>query len=680
MAVTSPSSLQPSQDFFDQISRDPSLLFNMLKGFVPQEVIRRIKNTPRGELSFYYAWEKYLTNLSSRPSWRLVGVEDSQDFVQCMMMGYVHSKETTQSQGGVYEAVEGYDPTRASRGEARPTICPRCGSSFWSSDHGNGLPVFRDWNIPEYRENPSECPSSILLSSQDDSGKKIEKKMCGHIVSGPYDSKQAAQIARLDEHEVALVRDQWFVVCGHPIGLMSFYNYVHAFVMKPLRAENRRFLTAKTKGRMNILQMYNCPSCEYLNEASCEESDSDSTDKKEFYECKSCNQRHEVDAVTIFTMERDNISLDTPLSDDGKATIGDMLPSSGFVDEELANCEMQIQEILASFTEILQSIVDTNVNEAKKRAQDRQLSKIPQLRRSLKRAKAHDDQDKIAELEAKLETELENGIKDQNKIDYTSNLVEMFKLHYIGDIDGNTVDLRKLTERFMFKSLPYTVCSDCNHREFEQNETGKIERQQSEARLTLRKIAEQGEVPGYDRQKILEMSSEQLFPELGSYFHCKDCGSANLKYYGPGMKNPDEPRIEITPHIFQPAQREIRVLESQIYSYKLVCPECNTQNSVRPDRMTGKLLDHKISKKVVEGEDGERVALREKAEHRCSKCNHSLTLEDVIASSNAKDAYSLLMKLRYLVEERNNLKAMSQVQQAKEERWSSAISSPSQDR
>ena len=655
-----------STGFFNTILKDPTILFEMLKGYIPPTVLQKIVKNQRGQDAFVLAWYKYLHNLSHKTSWRLVGVTDPDDFVSNMMMGYLPSKDAFQSQGGVWHAVQGYDPTRNG---VRPTVCPRCGSSFWSHEHGNCSPEFADWGIPEYRNSPSDCPNSIRLDCSDGT----ERKMCGHIVSGPYGSKQAAQIACSSENEISEIKSQWFVVCGYQIGLMSFYNYVHSFVMKPLRAENRRYLTAKTKGRMNITSAYNCPVCNQLNEANCAENEESGNGSKDFYECKVCGARHESSTITFFVMERNNVSLDTPLGDDGKATIGDMLPSNGFADEELIQCEAQIQETLAAFTDILQSIADANLAEARKRFEDRQLSKLPQIERGLKRAKIKGDVEKIAKFQKQLDSEQENLIKDQNKIDYTINLVEMFKLHYIGDAEGNKVDLRKLTERFMFKSLPYTICEDCKYREYEQNETGKLERQQQDARIALKKRAEQGDVPGYDRQHILSTDIVDLYPNRGSFFYCKECGGHHLSYFGPGMKNPEEPRIEITPHIFQPAQREIRELESQIYSHKLVCAVCGTSNSVRPDRMTGKLLDHKISKKIVE-QDGERVAVREKAEHVCSHCNNPLTLDDVITSSNAQNAYSLLVKLKNLVEDRNNLRAASKMQLAKEEGWDVSLS------
>lgn len=661
--LTKSQSPEDQMDIHQFFHQHPSALFDLQKGYLPPTVLAFIIEREIGLEAYIHGWESYLANIALKPQWRLAGNVEVGDFIASMLSGYIPSKDTFQKHGGIWKAVENYDP---GRNETRPTCCPACGSSFWSHEFGNSWKAFASLNIPEYRANKDECPPHVRVNID---GR--DKKVCGHILSGPYESEQAAQMTCPSENQVANIDSQWFVVCGHPVSLMSLYNYVHAYIMKPLRAEHKRFLTAKTKGRMNVMEAYNCPTCGQLNEAQLEETTDENLEKDLSYECHVCYARHSADDLTFFTIERNNVSLDTPLGDDGKATIGDMLPSPAFVHEELAQVQLNVQSTLSEFTTILEKIVEKNVDEARRRFKDRQLSKIPQLERSLRRAKSKNDAAKVAKTQKKLDAERENLVKDQNKIDYSGNLVEMFKLHYIGDEEGNKYDLRTLTERFMFKSLPYTLCRTCQHRDYEQNEKGKLQTQQLNARLELQRQAALGEVKGYDRQEILNTNASDLFPELGSFFHCTECGGHDLEYFGHNMKNPAEPRVEITPHIFQPAQREIRDLESQIFSYKLICPNCSTANNVRPDRMTGKLLDHKISKRITENEEGQgRKAVRERVEHRCSRCNHELTLDDVITSSNAKDAYSLLLKLRELVAEREVLRRAARLGDAGDDGWS----------
>lgn len=623
-------------------------MFDLQKGYLPPSFLQQITSSPLGEDAFLLGWYNYLPSLARSPKWRLsngqAGGLDECDFTSSMLNGHIPAKDAFQSQGGISNAVNTYDPTR---GETRPSICAKCGSSFWSHENGNTWKGFANWGIPEYRTDKSECPTQQIVRVD---GR--ERKVCGHIISGPYETEQAAQIACPKENFVVKIDNQWVVICGETVNLMSFSNYVHKYVMKPIKAENRRFISAKTKGRTNLAGAFTCPSCNQLNELQEAETDDDS---ENYYRCRFCDSLQHPNEVQIIYLEKTSVSLSTPISEDGKATIGDMIPSPERLDEELAQCEYQIQETLADFTARLQAIVDFKLKDAESKLKDRQLTKIPQLERSFKRARAKGDKTKIEKVEKKLRREKESLVKDENKIEYTGNLVTMFKLHYIGDDEGVTWDLRKLTERFMFKCLPHTVCRDCGYKHEEQNEKGKMELQQRNARVRLRRLAEQGEVDGYDRDVILNTPEDELLPKLGSFFHCEECGGSKLDYYGPGSRNPDNPRVEITPHIFQPAQREIRELESQIFSYKLLCPNCDTSNNVRPDRMTGEILDHKISKKIVE-ENGVRKAVREKAQHSCLKCNHPLTLNDVVKSSNAKDAYSLLMKLHELVQERELLR------------------------
>lgn len=642
-----------------------NLLFELQKGYLPPAVLKYLIEG-FGIEDYVKGWESYLANLATRPHWRLAGGVGIEDFVSSMMSGHIPSKDTIQSQGGIWNGIDNYDPTRNG---TRPTICPFCGSSFWSYEHGNTWKAFAHLGLLEFRSNRDDCSPPIRMRIE---GK--DKKVCSHIVSGPYESEQAALIACPEDNRIAQLANVWYVICGHPIDLMSFNNYVHHFIMKPLRAEHKRFLTAKTKGRMNTIQAYNCPTCGFLNEADeIEVVEEETESTSSFHECRKCGTRHEASYLTFFSKEKSDISINAPLGEDGKATIGDLLPSRAFVDEDLAQCEIEVRATLCEFTGILQGIVDNKVAQAERKYQERLRDIIPPLERRLSKAKTKKDKAKILKTQKELEAQRENLIKDMNKIDYSRNLVEMFRLHYIGDDEGNTYDLRRLTEMFMFKSLPYTLCRECGNKDFEQNETGKMQKQHLHARQALKKRAEHEDVPGYDRKELLNISSSELLLELGSYFHCTRCGSHNIVYFKPGDKNPEEPRVEITPHIFQPAQREIRELEEFIFSYKLIC-RCGTENSVRPDRTTGKLLDHKISKRIIE-EDGERKALREKVEYRCSKCNAILTLEDVETSSKAKEAYSLLLKLKSLVEERRELRQAVQIQaqQSGESGWSSQL-------
>lgn len=633
------------QTLSDLLVDNPSLIISLQKGYIPQPVLIRLFENSHYHDTHISAWYSYLLNLAKYGGWNLAGNVEPEDFASCMLTGYVLSKETIQQQGGISQAQLGYDPTR--KGD-RPTICPDCGSSFWSHEHGNTDPLFADWEIPEFRSDPLDCPTPIRRSN----GKK-EQKVCGKILAGPFDTKEQAR-AHCTKNNCAIeINKAWFVACGHSIDLMSFHNYILNYVMKPLRAEHFRFATAKTKGRMNIIQGYKCPCCHHTNEAILTEHDLEESSK--VYICNYCGTRHLPDELMLFTMERGSVSLSTPVGDDGKATIGDLLASPQLVDEELQLTERMIRETLGEFSEILQKIVDRKLQEAQSRLKDRTFTRIPSIERALRRARLQNNQKKLKEAEIKLAREQENLIKDQNKIDYTSSLVDMFRLHFIGDESGETWDYRRLSERFMFKSKPYTECQDCGHRDYEQNETGKIERDYEQAREVLRRLAEADNVPGYDRDQILNTPISKLLPELGSVFYCSKCNSIHLKYYGPGSKNPTEPRIDITPHIFQPAQREIDELKSEIFSYKLRCPACQHENLIRPDKASGKLLDHKISKRTIE-EDGKRHSVRKKVEHSCAKCNHPLTLEDKITSKE-QEAYSLLIKLRELILERDKLRA-----------------------
>lgn len=654
--MTSIAHLEEGVDPIFFFYSNPSALFELQKGFLPKKFLERIVSTETGLEAYIKGWTSYLLNLAKTPGWRLTGSNfDESDFVQSMMLGLIPSKEAIQSQGGIWQAVEGYNPTRDG---VRPTVCPGCGSSFWSYEYGNMNKAFANWGIEEYRENRNECRPQLKVKINNK-----EKKVCGHILSGPYESLQAAEIAKGESNQVAFIEGGYYVVCGHPANLMSFNNYIHSYIMRPLRAENRRFLTAKTKGRTNVVDSYSCPVCSHVNKAQ-PLIENNIT----HYQCDSCGTKFTQDEIHIFQLERGSISIDAPLGEDGKSTVGDMLASRVFIDEDLATIQSQIQETRSAFTQLLDGIVDAKVQDVKKRYDERRLTKIPGIQRSIERAKRKNDKDKLAKHKEKLEIEQANLLRDLNKIEYTSNFVEMFKLHYIGDDEERKYDFRELTEMFMFKSLPYTLCQDCGNRDFELNETGKIESSQRAARQKLKDLAKNEAVEGYDKDYILNCPTTVLYPELGSYFYCTKCNSTHLRYFAPGSKNPEEPRIEITPHIFQPAQREIRELEAQVFSYKLLCSNCGTSNKVRPDKITGKVSNFKISKRVVE-QDGKRLGIREETEHRCSKCNTVLTLDDIVEASNAKDAYSLLVKLRELVQKRNELQDSIRAEEAREDGW-----------
>ena len=617
-------------------------LLNMQRGFIPQAALLKLLENERIGNLFSKGWSDYLVPLASSNKWRLAGDVPPEDFSQCMMMGYLQDKDDFQAQGGIWHGIKRYDPTR---GQTRATICPDCGSSFWSHEQGNSQAIFADTGIAEFRSNKNECPTQVKIKNL---------RVCGHVISGPYETEDAALISANGKH-ITLIDKKWHVVCGHPIDLMSYYSYAHRFIMKPLRAEHRRYLYASTKGRIPNVLAFSCSQCGMMSDY--DEDLVDSEDEKSTYPCRHCGALLDTETLNIFVRERATSSLDAPISDGEQMCLGDLLPSNRIVSEELAQAEISLKSVCDDFMAILKNITDKTAAELRLRYLERLNTKIPTLKRALNRAKALNDGVKFRDIETKLQKEDENLIEDQNKIDYTNNLVQMYKLHYIGDHTGRIYDLRELTEKFMFKSLPYTECQSCKARMYEQNETGKIEEDALAARKDLYAKAVLGEVAGYSRDEILTAAptGTNLFPKLGKYFHCTKCQSSDLIYFGPGTRNPSEPRVKMTPHIFQPAQREIKELESQIFSYKLLCT-CGATNLIRPDKMSGKLRTQKISKTIVTNADGTRSAVREVTEYTCARCNRGLTLENVIHNCQEKDALSLLTSLKEFVIERDRLK------------------------
>lgn len=627
---------------------DPATLFNIQKGFIPKQVLLKIISTESGTESYIRGWQSYLTHLGKNPHWRLCGNIEPEDFASSMLMGHIPAKDAIQAQGGVLNAPHGYNPTRDG---TRPTICPTCGSSFWSYEHGNTLKCFADWDIVEFRNNRNECMPPVKVKGV---------KVCSHIIAGPFENQAAAQIAG-NGKEAVLVNNQWVVICGHPVDLMSFSNFTHKFVMRPLKAEQKRFVTAKTKGRSNNSQAFSCACCGVVNEYN-EDFVNEDDGENPTIDCTNCGKTMKVNSLQIFVREKSHVSLDAPLTDDGKATVGDMLPSPVTVDNERRAINTQISEYVHQFRLRIENITGERLKGYQLKLLERKQSRLPAVRRALEKAKLRKETAKIEELTKKLLSEEEGLITDQNRIDYTRALPDMYYLHYFGDDEYEKYDFRELTEKFMFKSLPYTQCNDCKTKMFELNETGKIEKDFVNARIRLRERAQLEDVPGYDRQMLIDpaVPLANLLPHLGKYFHCDQCGGHNLSYYGPGKKNCAEPRIEITPHIFQPAQRELTDLHREIFAYKLRCPQCANENVIRPDKVTGELPTNKISKRIVHDEDGTRRSLRQEIEHTCSRCNHLLNVEeDMIESSNEKDAYDIIAKIQDLVNERQALDNMT---------------------
>ncbi len=651
--------IRKSKDITVNVLYDnPEALFELQKDFIPQSVLKRIVSTERGLNAFIKSWTNYLVHLSNNPQWRFGGNQDKEDIAQNIIMGYCQIKETSQSQGGILTGIDLYDPTRKN---TRETCCPDCKSSYWSSKAGNGLAMFKDWNIPEFRENLEDCRPSVKLRRE---------KVCSKILSGPYEDQSTAAMFA-NGHETYEIDKKWYVICGHVIKLMSFQNYIHQFVMRPLKAEHRRYLTAKTKGRSNTIQAFICPNCNTQNEYDEEQLEENTNEDGTIdvrIACQKCNSLYSPEDLTIFTKERTNISLDAPLTEGEKGKFGDVLPAAAFVSEELQSVELQLIEKHRQVKEALNDIMAKRVAELESRMKDREITKIPKLERALSKAESKRDTVKVAEHRGKLENERANLIRDQNKIDYTKNLVRMYELHYIGDETGKTYDLRQLTEMFMFKSLPYTLCNCCGEKMFEQNERGKIENDYVSSRIALKKLAETQEIPGLDNEYIRKTPAGELYPHCGKYFVCEKCKSADIMYYAAGMTNPREPRIEITPHIFQPAQRELKELQESIWSFKLVCSNCATENIVRPDKETGKVQGEdgvaiKVSKTIRLNEDGVREAVRTAVQHTCSRCNQTLYLEDMVRSSSEKSAYEIFLQIKELTEERERLKLRSETRE-----------------
>lgn len=631
---------------------DEKLIFDLQKGYIPQAVLTTLLSDSLILDIYIRGWQTYLKGLSRKPEWRLTGLSSDEDFIQSMLMGYIPSKEVTHNLGGIWKAAESYDPSRKGQ---RPTSCPECGSSFWSHEHGNTHPAFAQWGISEYKTEKADCQSPITIN---------KKKFCAKVKSTHSSEQEANRAKGANNLVIQSSETTWQVICGYVTDLMSFSNYVHKFIMRPVKTEHRRHLTAPTKGRIHTVEAFTCISCGRSNTLNdCHsQSDSEESDSLQWYECTHCGKMNKSDEIRCYTIEKNNTSLSTPLGFDGKATFGDLLPSPMIVDEELKDVENAIHKVRETFMDILRKISSENEKIASQRKKDRVITKIPRLERSLRKAKAMKNIVQIEKLTAQLNNEKESLLKDENRIESSQNLIEMFKLHYIGDDEGEKWDLKRLTEKFMFKSLPYTQCLKCNHRMYELNETGKIEAAYVTSRHILLRKARLGIIEDYRTEDILkfEKNPSDLLPHLGSFFWCAECNSIELQYFAKGTINPAEPRIEITPHIFQPAQREIRDLESQVFSYYLQCPQCSHNNSVRPDKMTGEIDEYKTSKRIAIEEDGTRTAVRSLEKHTCAKCQCILTRDDVVRASKAKDAFSLLQQLSELVTERNKLKTLRQ--------------------
>lgn len=499
--------------------------YERLSNFIPRQVLQFDYKNNEEKLCRIFEPELIKFYNSNR---FIMGKEvEVEDFVQSMLTGYIPAKDMFQSQGGIINALDNYDP---SKGE-RDVICPECGASFWSHTAGNSLTKYKELNLIEWREDKKNCPKPVFINNN---------KVCGRIVGGPYQEEGKNRIK---------AGNQYYEYCGHPIELMSFARFIREYVMKPLITENNRYRHAKTKGRTNVDEIHRCPKCN--SECSTTINMNIASKEERFCMCR-CGHSFHISNETIHIKEKGSVSYDQEDEESEISIIKNTLCAKNEI-PEIEDQEYK-QEISLHVNGIRQGY--QKIKSSKKFAKKKKSVEIHES------YYFGENCSKLSEIDPNSDEIIESD--------------KCFSNH------------REISDKILNKILHYTECLQCGHCEDEKPEKQKFEKDQINIRREwIEKIKSGFRDNRIDSSTDLleKMTDKELLntmlSDLGSILQCKKCGSLKLQYHGVGCKCGKHEGKDVKIHIFQPSQRHVKNIDADLVSFFYCCPQCGDREKIK---------------------------------------------------------------------------------------------------